>query len=79
MPIRIFNFNQYTVYAYHDHQATNMYGPNASIRVIEPGANTCSVAKPVRYIETVSNEKFEFDSIMINNQNIFGIKVSAVA
>lgn len=79
MPIRIFNFNQYTVHAYHDHQATNMYSTNASIRVIEPGANTCSVAKPVRYIETVSNEKFEFDSIMINNQNIFGIKVSAVA
>ncbi|KAJ7199575.1 hypothetical protein GGX14DRAFT_572604 [Mycena pura] len=69
-PIRIFDFNQYTVHAYHDHQATN--STNASIHV--PGANTCSIAKPVGYIETVSHEKFKFDSIMINNQNIFGIK-----
>jgi hypothetical protein len=84
-PISILNFNQYAVHQATNStnasdQATNSTNASASICVIEPDAeHTCSSAEPVRYIKTTTINDFEFDCAMINNQNIFGIKASAVA
>lgn len=73
--IHILDFNQYTVQAY---QATD--STRAFIRIIEPHTvDTCSFTDPVRYVQTATKEKFDFDHVMINNQNIFGMKVRAVA
>lgn len=74
-PISILDFNQYTVNTYRDRQATNA-SAGASIRVIEPDA-ICSFAEPVRCIETLTKESFQFNDVMINSQNIFGMTVSA--
>jgi hypothetical protein len=78
-PIRILNFNPYTV-AHCGHATKN--GTNASIRVVGPGAvDAHSFAEPVQssfsYVETLSHQSYNFDTVMINNENIIGVKVSA--
>ncbi|KAF8169687.1 hypothetical protein K438DRAFT_1854997 [Mycena galopus ATCC 62051] len=76
-PIRILNFNPTDV----EVQRTrgNIDGPHARVRVVEPSSQDIEpfmdpIASDLPYVEIVSKQLFDYDAVLLNDENIIGVR-----
>ncbi|KAF8173963.1 hypothetical protein K438DRAFT_1610310 [Mycena galopus ATCC 62051] len=78
-PIRILNFNPTDVEA--QRTRGNIDGPHARVRVVEPSSQDIEpfmdpIASDLPYVEIVSKQLFDYDAVLLNDENIIGVRVS---